>query len=43
MTNMIIGIALGFITGVWFHHFTMLAIFKKLKSEIGSREAENWE
>lgn len=43
MTDMIIGAALGFLAGVWFHHFTMLAIFKKLKSEIGSREAGNWE
>jgi len=43
MTDMIIGACVGFIAGVWFHHLTMLAIFKKLKAEIGSREAGNWE
>lgn len=43
MSDMIIGACVGFIAGIWFSYFTMRAIFKTLKAEIGSREAGNWE
>ena len=43
MGNLIVGACVGFIVGIWFSYFTMRAIFKKLKSEIGSQEAGNWE
>lgn len=43
MTDLIVGACVGFIVGIWFSYFTMRVILKKLKSEIGSREAGNWE
>ena len=41
--ELIIGGGLGFIVGIWFHHLLMRCVFKYLRSQIGSREAGNWE
>lgn len=41
--ELIVGGCLGFIGGIWFHHLLMRCVFNHLKSEIGSRDAGNWE